>query len=153
LSPYSQLYIKRGRPVSDSKRARCRLYALFDDMLSSQERHGVEKLIRRELGVKLDGISVTGEFGFSEYVPDFEDFFSECELHDLLDAITLIYQYMKEDQSFSESSYQDWTTEVGRILAEENTAYRAGSDGIVRPFVDEEFEVNRASALDGASFL
>jgi hypothetical protein len=56
MSRYSQLYIKRGRPVSDSKRARFRLYALFADMLSSQDRRGVEQLIRRELGVKLDQV-------------------------------------------------------------------------------------------------
>jgi hypothetical protein len=110
-------------------------------MLVNQHQLGVEQLIRRELGLKIDKVPF-------EDVPNFEDFFTQCEPCDLLDSITLVYRYMKQDQSLADSFHEHWATEAGRILTEENMAYRAGTDAIVHPFVDEEFEVNRASALE-----
>jgi hypothetical protein len=44
-----------------------------------------------------------------------------------------------------------WLSEVNRIFVEENLAYRVGQDGIVHPFIDDEFQVNRASALEALS--
>jgi hypothetical protein len=95
LPRYSQLYVERGRPAPDNERARFRLYAKFDDMISIQGRRGVEHLIRTELGVKL-AQAINEDL---DYYADFETFFTQCEIRDLLDSITLIYNYMKDDTS------------------------------------------------------
>src|SRR6516162_7934188 len=81
LSRYSQLYIERGLPASDSKRARVRLCALFSKMLSEEyQKEDIKSLIRVELGVK---IALDGPLDFDD---DFDEFFSKCEVRDLLDA-------------------------------------------------------------------
>jgi hypothetical protein len=78
-------------------------------------------------------------------------------IHDLLDGITVIFQYLKDnDQFFSKNRgeldpYLAWQNEVSRILEEQNLAYRLDEDAIVHPFVDEELEVNRASTLAALS--
>jgi hypothetical protein len=115
-------------------------------MLSEEyQKEDIKSLIRVELGVK---IALDGPLDFDD---DFDEFFSKCEVRDLLDAVTLIYGYVKRVPSLPNSYDQDWAVETNRILAEENLAYRVATDGIVHPFVDAEFEVNRASALEALS--
>jgi hypothetical protein len=118
-------------------------------MLSSQHQLGVEYLIRSELGIKLDKAS--HPWKLDEEYPDFENFFTQSQIRDLLDTINLAFNYMAQDNSLPDYFAQHWATEAGRILTEENTAYRVGQDGIVHPFVDEEFETNRKSALEALS--
>jgi hypothetical protein len=145
LSRYSQLYIERGLPTPDSERARFRIFVKFVDMLSNQHKLGVEHLINQELGIPLHQIPDPECFGT---FPDFEAFFLECKQQDFLDSITLVYKYMAGDYGLPASFPPHWATETDRILAEENMAFRVGSDGVVHPLVDEEFEVNQASALE-----
>ena len=105
-------------------------------MLSEEyQKEDIKSLIRVELGVK---IALDGPLDFDD---DFDEFFSKCEVRDLLDAVTLIYGYVKRVPSLPNSYDQDWAVETNRILAEENLAYRVATDGIVHPFVDAEFEI------------
>jgi hypothetical protein len=73
-------------------------------------------------------------------------FFFNSEVSLLLDSITVINQYLGEH--FPDSLSKHWLSRVNRIFTEEHLAYRVEEEGIVRPFVDEEFQVNRATALD-----
>jgi hypothetical protein len=115
-------------------------------MLSQEyQKEDIKSLVRVELGVK---IALDGLLDFED---DFDEFFSKCEIRDLLDLVTLIYGYMKRLPGLPDSHHQDWAAETNRILAEENLAYRVATDGIVHPFVDAEFEINRASAVDALS--
>jgi hypothetical protein len=81
-------------------------------------------------------------------------FFKECDVHDLVDTVTVIYGYLHRNDDFlSKKSaedynpYEAWRYEVDRIFREEHLAYRLDGDAGVHPLVDTEFEVNRASAL------
>ena len=140
MSRYSQLYIERGRQAPDSPRARVRLSALFSKIIppetqdNFQDIRAIECLITSETGIR---------------ILDLCDFFLNSEVRDLLDSITLIYIYLKK--IFTDTYSEIWFTEVNRVLSEENVAYRVYEDGIVHPFVDAEFETNRASALEALS--
>jgi hypothetical protein len=80
-------------------------------------------------------------------IENMEKFFFNSEVRDLLDSITVINQYVSEH--FGDSFSKNWLSRVNRIFTEEHLAYRAEEEeGIVRPFVDEEFQVNRATALN-----
>lgn len=70
--------------------------------------------------------------------------FLKTLIRDLLDTITLIGDWVPAHAS-------DWLSAASRIFEEENLAYRIGADGIVHPFVDAEFEINRTSALQALS--
>lgn len=61
-------------------------------------------------------------------------------MRDVLDSVTEIAKLFQPSQ--------DWLSAANRIFKEENLAYRVGDDGIVHPFVDAEFEINRACALE-----
>jgi len=76
-------------------------------------------------------------------------FFFNSEVSILLDSITVINQYLGEH--FPDSLSKHWLSRVNRIFTEEHLAYRVEEEGIVRPFVDEEFQVNRATALDASA--
>lgn len=70
-------------------------------------------------------------------------FFKECDVHDLLDAVTVIYDYLyRNDDYLSKKSaddynpYEAWRNEVDRIFREEHLAYRLDDDAVVRPGID-----------------
>jgi hypothetical protein len=108
-----------------------RLLAIFDQEFNLQtERDYAWQQIRREIGVE---------------VRTWEEFFLDCRLSDLLDAVTEISRSLLARGT---GTAERWLANANRIFQEENLAYRVGEDGIVHPFVDEEFEVNRASALE-----
>jgi hypothetical protein len=76
-----------------------------------------------------------------------DTFFKECGVRDLLDAITVIHNYL----AINFFDDKRWRDQVTRIFREENLAYRIDQDAVVHPHVDAEFEINRASALDALS--
>jgi hypothetical protein len=140
VTRYSQLYVERGRRQPDSQRARIRLHALFASLLPADHQAKVQEDITLELGVEPVGMPA---------------FFKECDVHDLLDAVTVIYDYLhSNDDYLSKKSsddynpYEAWRNEVDRIFREEHLAYRLDDGAVVRPGIDTEFEVNRASALE-----
>jgi hypothetical protein len=47
-----------------------------------------------------------------------------------------------------ENAHELWLSEVSRIFKEQNLAYRFDNDAVAHPYVDEEFESNRQSALE-----
>jgi hypothetical protein len=138
VSRYSQLYIERRTRASDSERARRRLRAVFNRLSDEYIRPDVGDQIAEELGY-----DVSGRYDV-KYVLD--KFFEEAEIHDVLDAVTIIFKVFSEERATS-----DWVPAVARIFDEENLAYRVDERGIVHPFVDLEFEVSRASALEALS--
>lgn len=72
-------------------------------------------------------------------------FFLTCNLPDLLDSFTFVFETL---QGHRRELANEWRTFVGRALAEEHLAYRLDDNGVVHPFVDNEFEVNRSATLD-----
>ena len=63
-------------------------------------------------------------------------------MRDVLDVITVIH--INQDIYFG----QNWLGFVVVVMNEENMAYRVDDRGIVHPFIDVEFEANRAAALE-----
>ena len=137
LRRYSQLYIAKPKPTSDSRRFRVRLGAWIGEQRSSALiAQGALAAMESELGLEIS------------YRQQFTDTLSRAlltvELRDVLDTITYVFIWMKQQQGISEGA---WLSFVGRVLAEENLAYSIDSRGIVHPFIDSEFDHNRASAL------
>ena len=138
MSRYSQLYIERGLRTSDSERARRRLNAILNKL-------GYAAL--QPIGLKI--VEVQGC-----YVPTdtrgfyhLDRFFKEAEGRDVLDAVTTIFSVFSE--MYQPHIPEMWISAVERILEEEHLAYRVDpQSGVVHLFVDIEFEVNRASALE-----
>jgi len=83
------------------------------------------------------------------------EFFNTAPTRDALDAITIIIGILEAPPGaeVSPSSWRQnaatWRKFVEQVLREENLAYRLGADGIVHPFIDIEFEANRAAAVAG----
>lgn len=144
MSRYSQLYIKRGVRSSDSERARRRLRAVFDRLTPGAS--DVCDRIAREI-VEFQGYDFPSYAASEHY--DFEDFFDSAETRDVLDAITTIFNVFVDE--YLPEIPREWICVVGMIFEEENLAYRIDDEGVVHPFVDEEFEVNRATALKALS--
>ena len=92
----------------------------------------------------LQGVSVPWHGNYRS----FSRFFENSELRDVLDAITLIYACCREKNGQIASL---WATHVAKAFEEENVGYRVGKDGVVHPFVDAEFDANRAAALEALS--
>jgi hypothetical protein len=135
MSRFSQLYIERGARVADSQRARRRLAALFADVV--QYVHNGRSNIAARIKQK-QGCAMPTAVG---YGPNFNLFFSTADARDVGDAVTAVAECMPGVLA------QRWFAEVATILEEEHLQYRL-EGGIVRPFVDAEFEANRAGALD-----
>lgn len=88
------------------------------------------------LGAEVPSVSPVGW-----YLPAF---FEQAELRDVLDTVTLVFNILKDDRSADENQ---WISHVRRVISEENLAYVVDDAGIVRPFIDVEFEANRSAAL------
>lgn len=133
---FSQLYLDKGIPVRDSVRMRSRLSAVFDELFNSYQ-NDIAKLIHKETGVKVP-------YGYSSYI--FSDFIEKCDIRDLLDSITLIFQYISNHRT---TLANHWHQLVTRVFKEENVGYRLDKKGGVHFFVDEHFERNRLSLIAG----
>src|SRR6266436_2099761 len=139
LSRYSQLYIERGRPEADSERARIRLSAILKSIVPDHGWYPILSAMQEEIGTKL---SSRGDHTYK-----ITHFVSEAPIRDVLDSITEIAKVLQRPY-YNADAASFWLSESRRIFGEENLAYRIDADGIVHPFVDEEFEVNRATALE-----
>jgi hypothetical protein len=135
MSRYSQLYVERGRPTSDSVRARMRICATFQERFQDPIIMGkIKRHLTKELGVKVD---------------DSEMFFKTCEIRDFLDTVTEVSSFLARQPGIGDpkKAASDWQLTADRVFVEENLAYRVGDDAIVHPHVDAEFQQNRVSAL------
>jgi hypothetical protein len=109
-SRFTHVYTDRGEPVGDSRRMRVRMEAL----LFSIDRLFQSGVMARELGV---------EFG------TWWDFFREAPMQDILDLVTVGYDYLL-DGSYHSSYHADrWRDGVQRIFSEENIHYRVDGQG------------------------
>lgn len=70
------------------------------------------------------------------------------DLHDVLDAITLIHYKMIE-RYHDRGVANQWRQFVGRVFKESNVAYTVDDKGGVHPLVDQEFARNIATAIAG----
>jgi hypothetical protein len=129
---FSQNYLARGEPTSDSIRMRRRVCALFGAL--GLQTWDTSKLVTLALGVKVQNFNTaTG----------WEQFFDSCELRDLLDLVTVIYRNFDYLPQKSET----WINGVRMIFREENVRYRVDDAAAVHFAVDGEFEHNQASAI------
>lgn len=136
---FSQSYLEHVRPTSDSERMRSRIGAFIRDSRFVICYGQIVEKIHRELGVNVrsKGPSYNqADLGF-----DLEEFFVSGEITRILDAITIIWRV------FPDYSKNEWRDFIDRVFTEENVGYRIDGEGIVRYFVDQEFERNRSSSL------
>jgi hypothetical protein len=137
LSRYSQLYIERGKPQQDSERMRNRLSVFVSNYLKQADtRLAIIQKIELEQGCRVP-------FGATGYM--LNRFFEKAELRDVLDGMSAVLKVLSMNQQDRLAAH--WRAHVARALQEENMAYRLGDDGIIHPFVDNEFERNRTTAL------
>jgi hypothetical protein len=151
MSRYSQLYIERGKPELDSERFRRRIAAFiahtFEGHAAWSSLKPVLVAIETVTGAKLPQQGLSGD--------RLAKFFETASTRDTLDAITITIRVLETPPGPDYSAASrlqnaaDWRKHVERVLQEENLAYRLGRDGIVHPFIDAEFEANRAAAVAG----
>ncbi len=136
---FSLLYIERGAPEQDSPRMRRRLAAVVSNIRAP----GLVDLIAQRLGIDVP-------MGYN-YI-DWNRFFADAALRDVLDTITLVYEARQQE----ERSQRGFGNEAARfidtvnaIFREENLQYAVDFHGGVHLTVDQEFERNRASVIQG----
>jgi hypothetical protein len=125
--------------MRDSPRFRRRIFSWFKENLPRAEVSIFSELARQELGVSMPS---------SEYAYNYEDFFVKGLLRDVLDAISIV------DSSISEHSKDRrdaWRAFVSRVFEEEMLGYVLDKRAGVRYAIDEEYERNRFSVIDGLS--
>lgn len=127
---YSLAYLERGEPTRDSSRFRRRLYA------AQIEIRGLAGFLTRELGV-----SVREQYGGGATL----SFFMDADLRDILDYISLAYDYARETRNLNSAARH--REAVQRILDEENIAYTVDGDCLVHPRVDAAFAAAQESAI------
>lgn len=130
---FSQLYLERGTPGSDSVRFRRRLGAFCNNNLGNFIDE-IPDVIHQELGVQVP-------LGGLNY--DMVNFFIQAEIRDVLDSITIIYNLIERQGS----SAKGWRIFVQKAFREENLAYKVDEEAVVHFLVDEEFERNRVDVL------
>lgn len=134
---FSLLYLERSAPIRDSQRFRNRLAAYYFENLHDDHNAKIKRKIEKETGAevpfKSSHFSVAG-------------FIKSNEIRDVLDSITLIYQFLKDLTGWSRHA-EMWKSFVSRVLSEENLGYKLDAKCGVHYFVDEEFERNRFSTL------
>jgi hypothetical protein len=130
---YTHVYIQRGKPSADSERMRRRLLALYTEY----QPIGIAEFLEKKLGVFFYAL----------------EFFPKASLEDVLDAITLVFQFRKaKPHAYNNYHYANtWISEVSEIFSEENVAYSIDAAGGIHPKPDEAFARNRASAVAALS--
>ena len=136
---FSQVYLDKGNPVNDSKRMRNRLSAFYSVNVHDYTLNIVQ-IIHRDTGAKVPS-------GYESYI--FTDFIEKCDIRDLLDSITLIFQYLLGSGRIRMA--EQWHQFVTRVFKEENVGYRLDEKGGVHFFIDQEFEHNKSALLAGLS--
>jgi|SRR3569623_141646 len=129
---FSQVYLAKGQPISDSPRFRLRFAALISEFGHLTAQHALEKQAEIKLGVR-SPYSSAGTW---------RDHLQKWALHDVLDLITVAHR-MLPDTGFREQ----WISEFNEIFADLSLAYRVDEKGGVHPYPDEEFVRNRNASI------
>jgi hypothetical protein len=73
------------------------------------------------------------------------------EMRDVLDTISLTYRVIIRSKRYPSKEIQHWMVEVSRYFREENLSYKLDENCVVHRFIDEEFQLTSAAALQGLS--
>ena len=129
---YSHLYIERGKPISDSARARRRIAATasaiaFGGHTPSGTYDALRKALTMELGVQVGR--------------NLDDFLIKCDILDFLDSISVIFGRLpsRVEQAF--------LSQAVRIFREEHLAYEIDAKGGVHPLIDDEFSLAKRATI------
>lgn len=138
---FSRVYLRPATSLSDSARFRRRLHAWIQNNLSRGECARFSRTVRQELGAPIPE---------SEWASQFNDFFLNGELRDVLDTISVLDAVLADYRfAGAEIKHREWRTFVARAFNEEGLGYVVDSRGGVRYSVDEEYERNRFSVING----
>lgn len=150
---FSHVYLVRGEPEKDSKKARFRLAKLAERSCppAKHDRYGksfdynkqAQERIENELGIQFGTRSTAGTL-----IRSWEWYFNKVSVMEMLDTITVVAaslhnEYMKDDRR---GRFLD---EARRILKEENLAYEIDEIGGIHPLVDATFSAAMESAISG----
>ncbi|MBO9410239.1 MULTISPECIES: hypothetical protein [unclassified Ruegeria] len=145
---FSHIYVDKGAPLKDSKKARFRISKLASTYFPETKLQGnyrtfdhakyAQEFIENELGVRFATQSTTGML-----VKSWEWFFNRITVLELLDTVTILVMY-RRNQSMDVSSFVDG---VRRVFKDENLAYDVDEDGGVHPLVDSAFSASRQSSI------
>lgn len=132
---FSELYLEKGDPRSDSARARLRVASNFCSVLGP---HTVNfgELIERRLGIQPPAA------GSSDYF--WKRYFEQIKVRDFLDIITLVWQFL---DLTDKGNAKVWPLTIGKIFSDENLGYRVDEKGGVHFSVDPQYEEVRAFAI------
>lgn len=144
---FSHVYLQRPDQLEDSERMRRRLGAWMHDNVEES----LKPLIFRELGIVPVRL-----FSMEHWMK----FYADMELRDALDSITIIVNRIKSNaaaierlgfESFGrpKNEISRSISEIRRIFTEERTRYTVDDAGGVHLAVDQQFEVAKASAVQG----
>lgn len=117
-------------PLSDSSRARQRLYKLFDSTGTKQDREGFHNVVEAKLGIEYP----SSTWGYLD-----REFWTKAEVGDVLSAVTL----------WCRSAGQHFRDEARHVFIQEHLRYRIDDKGGVHFLVDEEFERTIAVTIAG----
>lgn len=141
---FSQLYLDRGEPSSDSRRLRVRIGGFARHELNPY-RDGIRAELVKRIGAEFE------YFGLSTHI---EAFLKQCQLRDFHDSITVIYDFFtrrfQAERSIDlRSVAAKWLQFTKAAFIEENVAYRVDDRAVVRPLIDTEFLGNVESLIRG----
>jgi len=137
--PYSHLYVERGKPATDSAKARRRVHGLFVALFDYDGRDQVAKYLRLKCGLRVPGII--------GYESAWEPVFDNITLETFLDIITYVHKFFTESKLVDSATR--WRNGIIEILKEENVAYEIDAKCGVHPLVDQEFQHNIETAIAG----
>jgi hypothetical protein len=111
-------------------------------------RKDFNQYLLRELGL---------EYKYLYGMKAWTEYFMALDLRDVLDSVTVFYQYIvgqqdagdQYDRRHARDVAPKWLPEVRRIFAEEQARYSVDDRGGVHLRVDEQFEVTRAATVQG----
>lgn len=145
---FSHAYLAGETLSQDSKRMRRRIGTCFKTFFPHEHEMDVwlGKILEAELGIEVL------EYAYSHYV-SWESFFSNAELRDVLDAITVTLGVA--EKSIGSGGAQALHQSIERIISEERIGYWIDELGGLHPKVDVAFDAVRSDlirSLSGAKY-
>jgi hypothetical protein len=134
LSRYSQLYIERGARLLDSGRFRVRLEAVFENNFQDLFGDKIARAVKVFQGVEIHS-------GLRGYL--FSEFFKRSEIRDVLDFVTTVFDVVD-----NETYRKFWLESIAIIFEQEHVGYRVDGEGIVHPYIDQQFEMTQRAAIE-----
>lgn len=134
---FSLNYISHPELLPDSQRMRRRLGLLF---FSQCEGDRLRDRLIKELGVDLSNMGCR----YEHYWPNA---MIALELRDVLDTVTIVHDYLRNDIYSGPEEPTDFLRDVRRIFQEERVRYTVDEQGGVHLAVDAAFEQVRISSV------